>query len=98
MRGICHNTPPLAEEKVRDTVASIAKSEARKRETNSHPINTEPSDDAEITRLANLQPLAYERERKGAAERLNIRASILDRLVADERENYLGITASKVTR
>ena len=85
-----HNTPPLAEEKVRDTVASIAKSEARKRETNSHPINTEPSDDAEITRLANLQPLAYERERKGAAERLNIRASILDRLVADEREKLFG--------
>ena len=84
----CHNTPPLAEEKVRDTVASIAKSEERKREAGS--LNTESNDDAEIIRLANLPSLAYERERKGAAERLNVRASILDRLVAAEREELGG--------
>ena len=36
----CHNTPPLPEEKVRATVASIAKSEARKREAEFHPINS----------------------------------------------------------
>ena len=36
----CHNTPPLPEEKVRATVASIAKSEARKREAEFHPIDT----------------------------------------------------------
>jgi putative DNA primase/helicase len=42
-------------------------------------------DDAEIGRLAKLKLLEYERERKDAAERLNIRAPILDRLVAAER-------------
>jgi Protein of unknown function (DUF3631) len=41
--------------------------------------------DAEITRLARLKPLEYEQQRKAAAERLDIRASILDRLVRDER-------------
>jgi uncharacterized protein DUF3631 len=41
--------------------------------------------DAEITRLARLAPLQYEQERKGAAERLDIRAAILDKLVAAER-------------
>ena len=43
-------------------------------------------DDVEISRLAKLGTLEYERERKAAAERLDIRASILDRLVAAERE------------
>jgi putative DNA primase/helicase len=41
--------------------------------------------DTEIERLAKLKPLEYERERKAAAEKLDIRASILDRLVRDER-------------
>ena len=41
--------------------------------------------DAEIKRLAQLSPVQYERERKEAAERLNIRAPILDRLVKAER-------------
>jgi putative DNA primase/helicase len=40
----------------------------------------------EISRLAKLSTLDYERERKGAAERLNVRASILDRLIAAERD------------
>jgi hypothetical protein len=39
----------------------------------------------EVDRLAKLAPLEYERHRKEAAERLDIRASILDRLVAAER-------------
>src|SRR5262249_39176797 len=43
------------------------------------------SADVEISRLAKLAPLEYERQRKEAAERLDIRASILDRLVAAER-------------
>jgi hypothetical protein len=34
-----HNTPPLPDEKVRTTVASIAKSEMRKREADAPPIN-----------------------------------------------------------
>jgi len=41
----------------------------------------ETSDDAEIKRLAELSPFQYERERKAAAERLGIRAAILDKLV-----------------
>jgi Protein of unknown function (DUF3631) len=41
--------------------------------------------DAEITRLAKLKALQYEQERKGAAERLDIRAAILDKLVSAER-------------
>src|SRR5262249_45159658 len=44
------------------------------------------NDDAEIKRLAKLSPLEYDRERKAAADRLNIRAKILDALVEAERE------------
>jgi hypothetical protein len=47
----------------------------------------EPSaTDAEIERLAKLSAIQYEQERKQAAETLGVRASILDRLVAAERE------------
>ena len=42
-------------------------------------------DDALITELATMPPMKYERERKKAAERLGVRAPILDRLVAAER-------------
>ena len=45
-------------------------------------------DDAEIGRLAKLGTLEYERERKEAAKRLNVRPSILDRLVAAERHEF----------
>jgi hypothetical protein len=41
--------------------------------------------DAELERLAKLSAVQYEHERKQAAERLNVRAFILDRLVAAER-------------
>ena len=41
----------------------------------------ELKDDLEIKRLAQLSAVQYERERKDAAERLGIRAAILDRLV-----------------
>ena len=43
------------------------------------------ADDSELERLAKLSPLDYERERKDAAERLNVRASILDKLVEAKR-------------
>jgi putative DNA primase/helicase len=43
-------------------------------------------DDAEIARLAKLSMLQYEKERKVAAEKLNVRAPILDRLVDAERD------------
>jgi len=45
----------------------------------------ETSADTEIKRLAALNPVQYERERKAAAERLGIRAAILDKLVQAER-------------
>jgi hypothetical protein len=41
---------------------------------------------AEIARLAKLPTVEYERERKGAAKRLDIRASILDSLVEGKHE------------
>ena len=66
---------------------------ARLRHVNGgHPVA--PSDagleaaDAEISRLAKLATLDYEHQRKEAAERLDIRAAILDRLVLSERARY----------
>jgi putative DNA primase/helicase len=47
-----------------------------------HPASAE---DAEVERLAKLSILQYEQERKDAAERLNVRASVLDKLVEAER-------------
>jgi hypothetical protein len=41
--------------------------------------------DAEIERLAKLSAVEYEQQRKGAAEKLGLRASILDKLVEAER-------------
>src|SRR5262245_61345153 len=41
--------------------------------------------EAALERLAALAPVHYEHERKGAAKRLNVRASILDRLVEAKR-------------
>jgi hypothetical protein len=41
--------------------------------------------DAEIERLVKLSPFEYEQQRKGVAERLGLRASILDKLVQAER-------------
>ena len=48
-------------------------------------VAEETSDDAEIERLAELNAFQYDRERKDAAERLGIRATILDKLVRAER-------------
>jgi hypothetical protein len=39
-----HNTPPLGEEKVRSTVASIAKADAKKRQRMNGQQNTDPAD------------------------------------------------------
>jgi putative DNA primase/helicase len=57
-------------------------------ETTPDADNDQVFDDAEISRLAKLRRLDYERERKGAAERLNVRASILDVLVKAERNHF----------
>src|SRR5215831_14382366 len=46
---------------------------------------------AEIEQLATLDPLEYELTRRHAAEQLNLRASFLDREVAEKRRT-LGLT------
>jgi putative DNA primase/helicase len=48
--------------------------------------------DAELIRLAKLPLVEYEQQRLGAAKQLNVRASILDRLVGAERAK-LGLDA-----
>ena len=48
-------------------------------------IDDRSGDDAEIGRLASLSVPTYERERVVAAERLGVRASVLDKLVRDMR-------------
>ena len=51
----------------------------------------EPTDDdIEIGRLARLSPIEYERDRKVAAGQMGVRTTILDRLVAVERDNIDG--------
>lgn len=50
----------------------------------------------EIARLAAFSDLEYERVRKAAAERLEIRATVLDRLVTAERERMRGGPADKL--
>ena len=44
-----HNTPPLPNEKVRTTVASIKKCQARKREADAPPINNKSPDKLDVT-------------------------------------------------
>lgn len=51
-------------------------------------VQPQPDADGEIARLAKLDKLGYERERKDAAKRLGIRAPALDRLVTDERRQF----------
>jgi Protein of unknown function (DUF3631)/RepB DNA-primase from phage plasmid len=94
-----HNTPPLPEDKIRSTVESIAKAEAKKRAaslqlrgddlaavlTKVADQSFQNGDDAEIARLAQLRPLVYERERKEGAKRLGCRESILDKLISAAR-------------
>ena len=45
--------------------------------------------DAELERLAALSPVHYDRERKGAAKRLDVRVSILDRLRPVENQDSI---------
>lgn len=48
------------------------------------PLN----DEAEIDRLADLDPIDYDRERKKVADRMGIRMSTLDEMVEDHRKQY----------
>jgi len=45
------------------------------------------NEDAEITRLAALSPLGYDRERVSAAKKLGVRIAILDKLVESVRRD-----------
>jgi putative DNA primase/helicase len=92
-----HNDPPLLEEKVRSTVASIAKAEAMKRQSaNSqqqgrHGGERTDTDEAVlIDELARLDPIAYDRRRETAAEQLGIRVTALDEAVKQRRAKLAG--------
>lgn len=63
----------------------VSLAEAERIENDQGVSNTAESDVAEIARLSKLPLLAYEKERPTAAERLGIRATILDKIVAQER-------------
>jgi Protein of unknown function (DUF3631)/RepB DNA-primase from phage plasmid len=88
-----YNTPPLSEEKVRSTIASIAKAETAKREgANSqrqqgHGDESQRDSDqaALIDELARLDPISYDRRREKAAEQLGIRVTALDEAVRQRR-------------
>jgi len=58
--------------------------------TAEHSRNEATDDDIKIGRLARLSPIEYERDRKVAAEQMGVRTTILDRLVAVERDNIHG--------
>jgi putative DNA primase/helicase len=57
-----------------------------------------PFIEAEIARLAKLPTVEYERERKNAADRLEVRATILDRLVQAERPESPGDGQGRAVR
>jgi putative DNA primase/helicase len=60
----------------RDAVETVAAAE---------PLIATADFDAEVARLAKLPPVEYERQRKEAAERLQVRAAVLDRVVGKAR-------------
>ena len=66
-------------------------------------LHTEPDlpvADVEISRLAQLSTLEYERERETVANRLSIRLPVLDELVALAKQNTtaLSLPAGKLSR
>jgi putative DNA primase/helicase len=82
-RHYSHLIRRLSPRRQLDALIEQAPELAREKEP---PPEPEPTDiEIEITRLAKLTAVQYEQERKAAAERLNVRASILDGLVRDER-------------
>jgi Protein of unknown function (DUF3631)/RepB DNA-primase from phage plasmid len=93
-----YNAPPLSEEKVRSTIASIAKAEtAKRRGANSQRqqgYGDESQRDSEqaalIDELARLDPIPYDRRREKAAEQLGIRVTALDEAVKQRRAKLAG--------
>jgi hypothetical protein len=77
---------PNPEQYARKQVEKAQRERAKKQTTGD-------DDDAEIIRLAKLPPFGYERTRKDAADKLSVRASILDKLVQAKRAE-LGIGES----
>ena len=79
-----------------DATVAFVKRARRKREQEAALKTTEAkpsSDGAELARLAKLSQFEYERERKEAAERLGMRASVLDRAIEQSRKKLA--TAAK---
>ena len=73
--------------KLEQVVVPIKRDVLRVASSDGQTIEIEHSDDkSEIRRLAGLEKLEYEGERKQAAKSLQLRASVLDRLVAAERD------------
>jgi putative DNA primase/helicase len=80
--------PPDGTEQVRRLVEDA-------REVRLEDLATTVGDEAEITRLAVLTPIAYERERDAAAKRLGCRVSILDRLIVAAQGADIGNPAGR---
>src|SRR5262249_5106595 len=53
------------------------------------PPDAASNDEGEISRLAALSPVAYERERATAATKLGIRTAMLDKIVAAARRHQM---------
>jgi putative DNA primase/helicase len=75
---------------VNDTLRNEGPEGVRARHDEAHKTNganghQQSAEDAEIERLARLSAIQYEHERKEAAERLGVRAAVLDKLVEAER-------------
>jgi putative DNA primase/helicase len=62
--------------------------------------NTRPSDDTELERLSRLSPFEYDRQRKGAAERLGVSVTTIDEEVKKRRkiDNQRGPGAGREMR
>src|SRR5262245_63105769 len=75
---------PLSQEQIAEVFDSFGDEQAK--ESRGGEKREPSAADAEITRLAKLTAAQYEQERKGAAEALGFRTSILDKLVLAERE------------
>jgi putative DNA primase/helicase len=76
-----------AEEELRQQ-AEQARDDGKQRKTNGSALsdaNGSDEDEVELAQLAKLSMFDYERQRKVAGERLDVRTSILDKLVAAKR-------------